>query len=92
MSVLASAPQAAEPAVAASPNGITHPPDYRNRRLVASSQRNDNNTLRVIPGKDTTIDAARTGNTDPWPDGHHTLQAGLEGCHTRTQENCSHSR
>jgi hypothetical protein len=69
MSAVVSAPQAAEPAVAASPNGITLPSDYRNWRLIASSQRNDNNTLRVILGNDTAIDAARTGNTNPWPDG-----------------------
>jgi hypothetical protein len=69
MSTVISAPHAAEPAVAASPNGITLPSGYRNWRLIASSQRNDNNTLRVILGNDTAIAAARTGNTDPWPDG-----------------------
>lgn len=69
MSALAAAPQAAEPAVAASPNGIPLPTDYRNWRLIASSQRNDNNTLRVILGNDTAVDAARAGNTNPWPDG-----------------------
>jgi Cytochrome P460 len=68
MAMLASAPQAAGPAAAA-PNGITLPPDYRNWRLIASSHRHDNNTLRVILGNDTAIDAARTGNTNPWPEG-----------------------
>jgi len=69
MSAFATAPQAAEPAVAASPNGITLPADYRNWRLIASSQRNDNNTLRVILGNDTAVEAAHAGNTNPWPDG-----------------------
>ena len=37
MSAIVTAPQAAEPAVAASPNGINLPQDYRNWRLIAST-------------------------------------------------------
>jgi hypothetical protein len=47
----------------------TLPPDYKNWRLITSSHRHDNNTLRVILGNGTAIDAARTGNTNPWPEG-----------------------
>jgi hypothetical protein len=53
----------------AAPNGITLPEGYRDWRVIASSHRVDNNTLRVILGNDTAIAAARSGNTRPWPDG-----------------------
>lgn len=51
------------------PNGITIPEDYKDWRLIASSYRTDNNTMRVILGNDTAINAARSGRTNPWPDG-----------------------
>lgn len=51
------------------PNDITIPQGYKNWRLVASSHRTDNNTLRVILGNDTAIEAVRYGKTNPWPDG-----------------------
>jgi len=50
-------------------NGITLPENYRDWPVIASSHRTDNNTLRVILGNDIAIRAARTGNTNPWPDG-----------------------
>ena len=56
---------AAEPA----PNGITLPEGYKNWRMIASSQRTDNNTMRVILGNDKAVEAARAGKTNPWPDG-----------------------
>ena len=56
---------AAEPA----PNGITLPEGYQDWAVIASSQRNDNNTMRVILGNDAAVAAARGGNTNPWPDG-----------------------
>lgn len=51
------------------PNGITFPTGYQDWRVIASSHRTDNNTLRVIVGNDVAIDAARAGQTNPWPDG-----------------------
>lgn len=51
------------------PNGITMPQGYKNWRLIAPSHRTDNNTLRVILGNDIAIEAARKGQTNPWPDG-----------------------
>jgi hypothetical protein len=51
------------------PNGINLPQDYRNWRVIASSHRVDNNTLRVILGNDVAVVAARSGATRPWPDG-----------------------
>jgi hypothetical protein len=55
--------------VAPAPNGILLPDNYRDWRVIASSSRIDNNTLRVILGNDIAIQAARAGNTNPWPDG-----------------------
>jgi hypothetical protein len=46
--------------VAPSPNGID---------LPQGSHRLDNNTLRVILGNEVAVEAARSGNTRPWPDG-----------------------
>lgn len=51
------------------PNGITMPEGYKDWRLIASSFRSDNYTLRVILGNDIAIKAAREGRTNPWPDG-----------------------
>jgi len=51
------------------PNGIEMPEGFKNWRLIASSHRSDNNTMRVILGNDTAIQAARYKQTNPWPDG-----------------------
>ena len=63
--VLSQASWAADPA----PNGLTLPEGYKDWRMIASSHRADNNTLRVILGNDIAVQAAREGNTNPWPDG-----------------------
>ncbi len=55
--------------VAPAPNGIELPAGYKDWRVIATSHREDNKTLRVILGNDKAIDAARSGNTKPWPDG-----------------------
>lgn len=59
----------AQNAPAPAPNGITLPEGYRDWRVISVSERTDNNTLRVILGNDVAIDAARAGETNPWPDG-----------------------
>ena len=51
------------------PNGIELPAGYKDWRVIATSHRDDNKTLRVILGNDKAIEAARSGNTKPWPDG-----------------------
>jgi len=56
-------------AVPPAPNGIELPQNYRDWRVIASSHRADNNTLRVILGNAIAVEAARSGNTLPWPDG-----------------------
>lgn len=55
--------------VSPAPNGITLPDGYKNWRLISSSHRTDNNTLRVILGNDKAIQAVEDGKTNPWPDG-----------------------
>lgn len=37
--------------------------------MISASHRIDNHTFRVILGNDKAIEAARAGNTNPWPDG-----------------------
>lgn len=51
------------------PNGILLPEGYKNWRLISSSHRSDNNTMRVILGNGTAVAAARSGKTNPWPEG-----------------------
>ena len=50
-------------------HGIKYPDGWQNWSTIAVSHRKDNNTLRVILGNDIALKAARSGNTDPWPDG-----------------------
>jgi hypothetical protein len=51
------------------PNGLELPKGYKDWRVLAASQREDNKTLRVILGNDVAIRSAREGKTNPWPDG-----------------------
>jgi len=50
-------------------NGISYPEGWRNWSVIAVSHRTDNNTIRVILGNEIAVKAARTGRTNPWPDG-----------------------
>jgi len=54
---------------AAAPNGIQLPADYADWRLIAPAYRADKQHVRAILGNDTAIKAARSSNTQPWPDG-----------------------
>jgi len=60
---------AADDSVPPSPNGIEFPQGYADWRVISISDRTDNKTLRVILGNDVAINAARSGHTNPWPDG-----------------------
>lgn len=66
---ICAAPVLAATPVAKTPDGIELPTGYQDWRLIGSSQRSDNNTLRVILGNDIAVKAAREGRTNPWPDG-----------------------
>ena len=50
-------------------NGIAYPEGWENWATIAISHRTDNNTMRVILGNEIAVSAARSGNTNPWPDG-----------------------
>ena len=50
-------------------HGIAYPAGWQHWATIAVSHRTDNGTLRVIVGNDIAVEAARTGATDPWPDG-----------------------
>jgi len=60
---------AASEAVPPAPNGIELPQGYKDWRMIGTSHRTDNQSLRVILGNGTAVTAARTGKTDPWPEG-----------------------
>jgi hypothetical protein len=55
--------------IPSAPNGITIPKGYKDWRMISVSHRTDNNTLRVILGNEIALQAVRTGQTNPWPDG-----------------------
>ncbi len=54
---------------APAPNGIELPADFADWRLISTSARSDNDTMRAILGNATAIKAAREGRLKPWPDG-----------------------
>ena len=58
---------AADKALAPS-HGVDYPDGWQNWASIAVSHRTDNNTTRVILGNDVAVKAARSGNTNPWPD------------------------
>ena len=59
---------ASDNAIATS-NGIAYPEGWKSWSTIAVSHRTDNNTMRAILGNDVAVKAARSGNTNPWPDG-----------------------
>lgn len=50
-------------------HGISYAVGWKDWATIAVSHRNDNSTLRVIPGNEIAARAARSGDTNPWPDG-----------------------
>lgn len=74
--------QAAVEAALAAPNGIELPAGILDWRVigVASREQDMNPNIRVIIGNDVAVDAARSGQTNPWPDGamlaHYVWAAG----------------
>ena len=59
----------AAPSVPGDSHGIAYPLGWQNWATIAVSHRTDNNTSRVILGNDIAVKAARSGNTNPWPNG-----------------------
>ncbi|MBT9332079.1 heme-binding domain-containing protein [Paracidobacterium acidisoli] len=57
------------PAVQPEPNGIAFIPDYKNWRVISSTDRFDNHTMREILGNEIAIKAIAEHRINPWPDG-----------------------
>ncbi|MCG6938388.1 MAG: cytochrome P460 family protein [Gammaproteobacteria bacterium] len=50
-------------------HGIAYPEGWQNWKMIGVSHRTDNNSIRAILGNDIAVKAARSGATNPWPDG-----------------------
>lgn len=74
--------QDAVEAAAAAPNGLELPAEILNWRVIGVASRENDMApnIRVIVGNDIAVEAARSGNTNPWPDGamlaHYVWAAG----------------
>jgi Haem-binding domain/Cytochrome P460 len=55
--------------VPAAPNGLAFMPDYGDWRVVTTTVRFDNDTLRVVTGNPIAVQAIAEGHVHPWPDG-----------------------
>jgi hypothetical protein len=51
------------------PGGFAFDPSFKGWKLISTTDRGDNNSLRLILGNDVAIAAARSGNISPWPTG-----------------------
>lgn len=51
------------------PNGFAIPEGFENWAVISISHRLDRESMRVILGNDIAVQAARSGQTSPWPDG-----------------------
>lgn len=58
-----------------SPNGIPYDPDYKNWQPLSISDRFENGTMRVIFGNNIAVEAAKTNQIRPWPDGARIAKA-----------------
>jgi hypothetical protein len=50
-------------------NGVAYIPDYKNWKVISSTDRFDNHTLREILGNDVAVKAIAENRINPWPDG-----------------------
>ena len=50
-------------------NGVPFDAAFEKWKLLSTTDRGDNNTVRFILGNDVAMQAAQTGNILPWPDG-----------------------
>lgn len=51
------------------PNGIAYIPDYRSWKVMSTSDRFDNGTMRIIFANDIAATAIQNHQTEDWPDG-----------------------
>ena len=71
VSMLSVASVASDEKIHVQPNldGIELPENYKDWKIISTSHRVDNKTIRVIIGNDIAIQAARSNQTNPWPEG-----------------------
>lgn len=50
-------------------NGIRYSDEYKKWKVIATTNRFDNGTMRLIYGNDITVKAIEEGNINPWPNG-----------------------
>ena len=50
-------------------NGLSFDPSFEGWKPLSTTDRGDNSTFRFILGNDVAVNAARSGNISPWPDG-----------------------
>ena len=55
-------------AASVSLNGVPYFQDYRDWKVLSTTDRGDNKTMRIITGNDVAIRAVEQRKTDPWPD------------------------
>jgi len=58
-----------KPAVVPAPNGIRYIEGYGNWKAISTTDRFDNETMRVIFANDIAVKAIEDQRTNPWPDG-----------------------
>jgi len=56
-------------AIPAELNGLPFESYFENWKPISFTDRGDNNTLRMILGNEVAVNAAKSGNISPWPDG-----------------------
>lgn len=56
-------------AVAPELNGLAFDPEFEHWKLISTTERGDNHTLRFILGNEIAFNAAQSGHIRPWPDG-----------------------
>ena len=56
-------------AVTAEANGLAFDPSFEGWKPIATTDRGDNNTFRIILGNDVAVRAIASGSLTPWPDG-----------------------
>src|SRR5229473_2726385 len=66
-------------------NGVAYIPDYKNWKVISSTDRFDNHTLREIFGNDVAVKAIAENHINPWPDG--TMFAKVAWAQSQPDEN-----
>jgi hypothetical protein len=66
-------------------NGVAYIPDYKNWKVISSTDRFDNHTMREVLGNDVAVKAIAENHINPWPDG--TMFAKVAWAQSRPDEN-----